>query len=141
MAARRRSAGFSAAHFPYVRFHRHFYPLIPVSLHRRGRAVNTFALIDSGASVSVFRPEIAKELGLASGKKAGIRLGTATGGVHIETTGLNLEIAGLRFRATVGFPRRAAAGFNILGREGFFGRFNVCFDERNRRVILTPNRK
>jgi predicted aspartyl protease len=41
--------------------------------------VNTYALIDSGASTSVFRPEIAKALRVSPKKKDIFRLATASG--------------------------------------------------------------
>ena len=52
--------------FPYVRFLGKFYPLIPIALSRGPKSVNTFALLDSGASISVFRPEIAEALDIPS---------------------------------------------------------------------------
>ncbi|MCB4757446.1 MAG: retroviral-like aspartic protease family protein [Elusimicrobia bacterium] len=127
--------------FPYVRFHENTYPLIPVTVKKGRLEVNTFALLDSGASISVFRPEIAKALGLRRKRRKLMRLGTANGGVDIEITPVEIRVMKSKFKSRIGFSDRYAAQFNILGREGFFQHFSVCFNELMRTVILVPIRK
>src|SRR5262245_46083957 len=78
--------------YPYVRFHGKFYPLIPITLSRGEKSVNTFALLDSGASISVFRPEIAEALDIPKKKRTGMRLGMASGGVDIGVTKVRVEV-------------------------------------------------
>jgi hypothetical protein len=124
--------------FPYVRFHGKYYPLIPITLSRAGNSVNTFALLDSGASISVFRPEIAEALAIPRGNRTGIRLGTAAGGVDIGVTRVGVEVGTTKFDARIGFSRAYAASFNILGREGFFPKFSICFNEISRTVLMVP---
>jgi hypothetical protein len=124
--------------FPYVRFHGKFYPLIPIALSRGEKSVNTFALLDSGASISVFRPEIAEALGIPKQKRTGMRLGTASGGVDIGITKVQVEVGRTMFDARIGFSRNFAASFNILGREGFFHKFSICFNEISRTVLMVP---
>jgi hypothetical protein len=43
-----------------------------------------------------------------------------------------------KFMANVGFSKKYAASFNILGREGFFRHFSVCFNEIMRTVVMVP---
>ncbi len=124
--------------FPYVRFHGKFYPLIPIALSRGDRSVNTFALLDSGASISVFRPEIAEALAIPRGRRTGMRLGTAAGGVDIGITKVKVEVGTTSFNARIGFSKAFAASFNILGREGFFHKFSICFNEVSRTVLMVP---
>src|SRR4051794_34689176 len=100
--------------FPYVKFHGRFYPLIPITLSRGSYAVRTFALLDSGASVSVFRPEIARALRLPLKKKASARLGTANGGLDIRLASVHLTVEATRFLANVGFSTSYATTFNII---------------------------
>src|SRR5258706_2831136 len=69
--------------FPYVRFHGKHYPLIPVTLRKGSHQLNTFALLDSGASISVFRPEISKALHMPAKHPREAHLGTVSGGVRI----------------------------------------------------------
>ena len=124
--------------FPYIKFHGKFYPLVPLTLRRGRYFVNTFALVDSGASISMFRPEIAKALHLPVKLKSGMRLDTASGRVNISVTKVGIEIEDTKFQAQVGFSHAYAASFNIIGREGFFHRFSICFNEIMRTVILVP---
>lgn len=124
--------------FPYVRIHGKFYPLIPITLSRGANSVNTFALLDSGASISVFRPEIAEALAIPRGRRTGVRLGTAAGGVDIGITKVGVEVGKTTFDARIGFSRAYAASFNILGRESFFHHFSICFNEISRTVLMVP---
>lgn len=124
--------------FPYVRFHDNHYPLIPLTIKRGVHEVNTFALLDSGASISVFKPEIARALGMPRKRKSLVHLGTANGGVDIEITKVEIMVGETRFKSKIGFSDKYSAQFNILGREGFFHRFSVCFNEIMKTVILVP---
>jgi len=124
--------------FPYIKIHGRLYPLIPVGLSRNGKKVNTFALLDSGASISVFRPEISKALGIKKTGKSKLHLGTASGGVNIEVSKVDIKVGRSHFPAKIGFSHDIAANFNILGREGFFHRFSICFNEIMKTVILVP---
>lgn len=124
--------------FPYVRFHGRWYPLIPLTLRKGRRVVNTFALLDSGASISVFRPEIAKALRIPVRGRAGVRLGTANGGVNIRVEKIDMSVENTHFRASIGFSDVYAAVFNILGRESFFHRFSICFNEIMKTVVMVP---
>ena len=88
--------------------------------------------------MSVFRPEIAQALRVPSKGKKGIRLGTANGGVDIKVATVGVSVEATHFNARIGFSDSYAATFNILGREGFFHRFSVCFNEMMKTVILVP---
>lgn len=127
-------------HFPYVKFHGRYYPLIPITLSKGRYSVNTFALIDSGASMSVFRPEIARALRIPLRGKSNVRLGTANGGVNIAVTQVQIEVEDEKFMSEVGFSHTYATSFNIIGREGFFRRFSIVFNEIMKTVILMPVR-
>lgn len=124
--------------FPYVRFHGKHYPLIPITLQRKKKLVKTFALLDSGASISVFRPEIAEALQLPKAGRNSISLGTADGQVGIGVAKIGVTVRDTSFQANIGFSEHYAANFNILGREGIFTRFSVCFNEIMRTVIMVP---
>jgi hypothetical protein len=124
--------------FPYVRFHGKHYPLIPVTLRRGKHVVKTFALLDSGASVSVFRPEIAEALKLPRKARTSFSLGTADGHVDIGVARIGVDVDATSFNANIGFSEKYAANFNILGREGIFTRFSICFNEIMRTVIMVP---
>lgn len=124
--------------FQYVRFHGKHYPLIPITLRNGRYKVKTFALIDSGASISVFRPEISKALHLPIKTKNNLHLGTANGGVDIKVAKVEVQVERTRFKSKIGFSTNFATSFNILGREGFFHKFSVCFNEMMKTVIMVP---
>src|SRR5262245_40981351 len=100
--------------FPYVRFHERSYPLIPITLRRGSYSVNTFAFIDSGASISVFRPEIARALRIPIHTKKSSRYGTASGGVNIGVSHVEMIVENSRFKSKVGFSDSYVANFNII---------------------------
>ena len=127
--------------FPYVRFHGRHYPLIPIRIKKGRRHVNTFALIDSGASMSVFRPEIAQALHIPYKKKTAMRLGTASGGVKISLSKVEIKVEKTKFNIQVGFTEDQRTSFNILGRHGFFPRFSVCFNELLKTIIMVPHHR
>jgi len=127
--------------FPYVKFHGRSYPLIPVRLSKNRIHLNTFALLDSGASISVFRPEIAKALSIPLKKKGEIRLGTANGGVNISLASIDIIVGNSNFKSKVGFSKEVGASFNIIGRQGFFDKFKICFNEMNQHVFMMPHLK
>jgi len=136
--SRRGQGRFQRYEFPYVDFHGRSYPLIPLTLKKGKFQVNTFALLDSGASISVFRPEIARALHIRPRREEAARLDTAAGGVDIGIAAVEILVEKTRFASKIGFSATYAANFNILGREGFFHRFNICFNEKHHTTVLTP---
>src|SRR3989338_4169658 len=50
--------------FPYGEFKGRYYPLIKVHIKNKDIEKDSDALIDSGAIISMFRPEIAESLGI-----------------------------------------------------------------------------
>jgi hypothetical protein len=124
--------------FPYVFLRGEFYPMIPVNLKKNERSIETLALIDSGATISVFQGSLGESLGidLESGKKKlfqGIG-GKIIGYIHSVV----LKIANLEFDCEVAFSYELATSMNILGRKGFFDKFLLTFDEQRKEVILKP---
>jgi hypothetical protein len=126
--------------FPYVKFHGRSYPLIPISINNKKNIVNTFALIDSGASFSVFRPDIATALHLPLKSSRSMKMGTPLGGLDIAISAVEMKVGDTKFKTRIGFSKNFTASFNILGREGFFRHFSVCFNEAMKTVIMVPLR-
>jgi len=124
--------------FPYVKFHGRSYPLIPIRLKNKKYSVNTFALIDSGASFSVFRPDIAQALHLPIKSINSIRMGTPLGGLEIAISKVEIQVGKTKIQTRIGFSKNFSSSFNILGRDGFFRHFSVCFNEMMKTVIMVP---
>jgi predicted aspartyl protease len=122
--------------FAYLPLRGLAFPIVPVGLKAAGEFwVGANALVDSGASVSLFDGSVADALGIAirSGKRikpSGIG-GTIVANVHQIT----LRIGDEEFEADVAFTRRRLP-VNLLGRRSVFERFIVTFDELNRKTTL-----
>ena len=110
--------------YKYVRFGGHPYPVIPIEISYKTNHVNTLALIDSGASMCVFKLEIANQLGinLKTGKK--VNSAGVSGNIGIYIHKISVAVEKTRIVIPVGFSEEYTASFNLIGRNGFFNRFN-----------------
>lgn len=122
--------------FPYTVKADRQYPLVDIALSRGRQSLLIKALVDSGASFSVFRPEVAEFLGVSieNGKPfylEGIG-GRILGYLHV----LNARVGSRSFRCKIVFSREFTVSFNLLGRDNFFENFVVTFDEQNKIITL-----
>ena len=94
------------------------------------------ALVDSGASLSVFLPDFANllDIDVKSGKS--IQLDSLTTSVKGYLHELSVEVSKKRFTLPVAFLDKIHTPFNILGREVFFEQFVITFDETKKIVVL-----
>jgi len=113
------------------------YPMIPVTIRARYKA-KLYALVDSGAVISLFHTSIADDVGidLSSCRReylAGI-------GGYIPAYIVNnvlVEIEGLRkIRIPIAFTEYISSDLAILGRKGFFEKFEIVFREWKRELKL-----
>lgn len=122
--------------FAYIQKGKQYFPVIDVTVRYLKKNLTIKALVDSGASFSVFRPEIADYLGvhIERGKKMyleGIG-GRILGYLH----NLNVSVGNTSLRCKIVFSREFTVSFNILGRDNFFLPFSISFLERRRKVII-----
>ena len=113
-----------------------YFPVIPFYISARGKQLKLRALIDSGATISVFKDEVAEQLEIEveSGKQ--IYLGGVGGRIKGYIHELSLEIASKKFLCPVVFSREYLVSFNLLGREAFFRQFKIIFEEKNNLLKL-----
>lgn len=124
--------------FPYIKdISGQYFPVIPLVLKYKHRKIDTDALIDSGATFSVFQPAIADYLGIKidSGKK--IILGGVGGKIKGYLHRLNINVSDKVFACPVVFSREYLVSFNLLGRKEVFEKFRIIFDEKKRMVELS----
>ena len=118
--------------FPYLRKGAQYFPVVDVTLTGPRHTLAIKALVDSGASFSVFRAEVLDYLGvpLTQGKRLSLEGigGRIWGYLHRLSAG----VGATRFPLSVVFSRELTVSFNLLGRENFFQEFRVTFDERAR---------
>jgi hypothetical protein len=96
------------------------------------------ALIDSGADESLFPVAFAQATGVNLATCAGVQ-GITAGGISQQYQApnpLEATIMGKTVSLTAKFDPNLPV--ILLGREDFFRRFKVEFDQRHRRVRLTP---
>jgi len=116
--------------FPYYFNGSDYYPVVPVVFLIGKKRVRSQALIDSGATISVFGEETAETLGveIEKGKK------TVLGGVGGRIVGyihkLRLRVANKDFFCPIVFSREYLVSFNLLGREAVFKQFRIIFEEK-----------
>lgn len=126
--------------FSYFKKGNQYYPLIDVELMGPKDSLVVKALIDSGASCSLFRPEIANYLGISVnvGQKLyfqGIK-GKIIGYLHQVPMRLDHK----KFDCYIAFSKELDVSFNILGRNNFFLLFLITFNEKNQRIIIEENK-
>ena len=108
-------------------------PLVEVTLDF-GRY---FCLVDSGADFCYFHGKIGELLGLdiESGE---IMEGRGITGQEFKVYlhKIKFKIGGWDYEAKIGFSYELGVPFGILGREGFFNLFKVCFDHPKKEIEL-----
>lgn len=112
------------------------FPVIPLSLKFSNKKKEFFALVDSGATVSIFRSEVADSLGLNVTNGKEIYLGGVGGRIKGYIHKLEVEIAGKQFICPVVFSYEYLVSFNLLGRAAFFKKFKITFEEEDNKVTL-----
>ncbi|OGK24590.1 hypothetical protein A2954_01435 [Candidatus Roizmanbacteria bacterium RIFCSPLOWO2_01_FULL_37_12] len=123
--------------YPYQKDSRgNLYPIILFQVEFKKTIAKTSALIDSGASISIFREDVAKQLGLVIDQGTQTLLGGVGGRIKGYVHNLELKIAGKNIIAPVVFSYEYSVSFNLLGRSGIFENFKITFDEKNLVVKL-----
>ncbi len=112
------------------------FPVIPLALQFRNKKKDFFALIDSGATVSIFRAEVADALGIEIEKGEQLYLGGVGGHIKGYLHKMAIEAAGKRFICPIVFSREYLVSFNLIGREVFFKKFRIVFEEKINRLKL-----
>ncbi|MDP2950753.1 MAG: retropepsin-like aspartic protease [bacterium] len=125
--------------FSYFQKDGQFFPIIDVVLRNKGKELKTKALIDSGASFSVFRAEIADELGIVLEKGEKIYLSGVGGRILGYAHKVSVEVGKKNFTCKVVFSLEFNVSFNLLGRNNFFQPFVISFFEKQKRVVLKSN--
>ena len=111
------------------------FPIITITLEL-GRKKDFWALIDSGATVSIFKAEVAETLGISIENGKEIWLGGVGGHIKGYLHQVKIEAAGKKFVCPVVFSREYFVSFNLLGRQEFFKRFKIVFEEEKNLLRL-----
>ncbi len=122
--------------FSYIQKGRQYFPLVDLKLKSHKSEIMVKALVDSGASYSVFRAEIADYLGLNIEKARPIYLEGIGGRILGYLHNISGQIGNKSYRLKIIFSKELTVSFNILGRDNFFYPFLVTFCEKDKKIIL-----
>ena len=123
--------------FPYVLYRGKFYPIIPVVIEGREKAI-VHALVDSGATISLFHINIAEDIGIDLKDAEQIYLAGIGGYVKAyikKRVKISVEELGST-TIPIAFTEYIASDVAILGRQGFFESFEITFREWERKLIV-----
>lgn len=112
------------------------FPIIPIRFHLKNKTVDSSALVDSGATVSIFRADVANDLDIVVENGKEIYLGGVGGRIKGYIHKLQIEVAGKRFLCPTVFSHEYLVSLNLLGREEFFKRFKIIFEEKKNLLKL-----
>ena len=127
--------------FPYLVYRGKRCPIITVGLRGPRGWIQALGYVDSGASYSVLSIKAAEEMGVvyARGRAVYILVGDGSA-IPVYLHRLPIRIGPYELHATIGFSPRLGVGFNLLGRQDIFTRFDVTFSDSRRLITFTPVR-
>lgn len=92
--------------------------------------------MDAGANISVFNAEVAKLLGMELNKGKRIYPLGISGHICAYIHDITIVIEGVEIKTRAAFSEEFVASLNLVGREGIFDRFIVCYDDVKSELIL-----
>jgi len=86
--------------------------------------------VDSGANYSVVSSKVAEEFefNYLSGDRVNLQVGDG-GLIPVYLHDLEIQLGRERFTCPIGFSHRLGVSFNVLGKQGIFDKFKICFLE------------
>lgn len=123
--------------YPYSKIGEKFFPIIPLKIFYQGKEIKLEALTDAGATASIFEPEIAELLHIDLEKCKRIALRGIGGTITAYVQRVLLKIGGKEIDTEVTFSKELDVKINLLGREGVFDNFEVCYNDKEKKVSLT----
>ena len=125
--------------FPYLKDAQGRYaPIVYLQAWTGNRWLYLQGYVYSGASLSVFHVDVAQLLGIKLNRAKRRYVALGNGAVlPIYLHGIRVRFAGAEFTAPAGFSDALHMGFNLMGRAGFFSRFELSFNDRDRLLTVT----
>ena len=121
--------------FPYSLHKGYLMPIIPIAIQDH----KVWVYVDSGATFSMIGAAEAGDMGInwQGGRRQMVVVGD---GSYIPTFihDVSIQLGTFQITVPIGFSERLGVGFNLLGRMGVFNQFEVCFNDRARKVTFQP---
>jgi predicted aspartyl protease len=120
-------------------------PTIPVTLMGPDDSIDIVAILDSGADISVLPLEVGEQLGLDLTKNRS-PCGGIGGEVDTAEDHVRIRLAQGHENYTFDIPVKVVLDSSssipvLLGREGFFEKFEITFDENREKISLKRVRR
>lgn len=122
--------------YSYSKIGEKYFPMIPVIISFNNKDFPVEALVDAGATASIFKPEIAESLGIDLEKCRRIVLRGIGGTITAYVQRVTLIIGEKHIDTEVTFSKDLDVKINILGREGLFDEFEICYNEKEKKIKL-----
>ena len=124
--------------FPYQKYKGILSPIIRIQLKGPSGLLESRALVDSGASHSIFLTSVARDLGIqyTKGKVSYTMVGNG-GYIPLYTHIIPIKIGPTWHKTEVGFSPHLAADFNLLG-QNVFKNFVITFNQHRRSITFKP---
>jgi predicted aspartyl protease len=118
-------------------------PTIPVTFIGPEESIDIIAILDSGADISVLPMEVGELLGLDLTKNRSPCSGIG-GEVDTAENQVRVRISQGHENYTFAIPVKVVLDPNasipvLIGRDGFFEKFEITFDEKRERISLKRN--
>ncbi|MBI4523167.1 MAG: hypothetical protein HY695_05060 [Deltaproteobacteria bacterium] len=125
--------------FPYKAYRGFPCPIVTIGIKGPLGWIRAEAYVDTGAFVLIFTLNEAAGLGVdyRKGKETFVTVGDG-GLIPVYVHRLPLQIGPIVFKASIGFSPRLGVGFNLLGRQDIFNRFDVTFRDAKKQVSFQP---
>ena len=122
--------------FPYTKIGEKFFPIIPLYCKHKEKEFRLEALIDAGSTTSIFKFEVFEILGLKVENCKRIPLKGIGGSITAYSHEISLIIGDKTIKTEVAFSKELEMKINIIGREGVFENFVVCYNDKEKNVSL-----
>jgi len=125
--------------FSYSKRNSQWFPTIDIIIGGPKRTEAFKALVDSGASYSVFRTEVAERLGVKIEKGKPVYLTGIGGRILGYLHNLRISVNEKSFNCKIVFSKEYTVSLNRLGRDNFFIPFLITFNEKFRKIKIVNN--
>ncbi len=122
--------------YPYSKIGEKFFPIIPLKIKYFDKEVKIEALVDAGATVSIFKFEFLEILRIRPEECKRIPLKGIGGSITAYTHEVSLVIGNEIIKTEVAFSKELEMRINVIGREGVFDSFIVCYNDKEKKVSL-----
>lgn len=113
--------------------------MIPVELSYAGESIAIWALVDSGADISVFHPQVAEALGISFQDAPVMQLERfGADAAQASLIEVYVRIGEVRVAATIGFSEHVPYAEGLLGRHRVFDQIRFGFLQAGEMLLYTP---